>query len=153
FTERLAKLPAQIRDDVRAAIMAPPAKRNEVQKYLATKFEGELKPAGPALDKALGEMYADFKTKSDVATKAIAAEEKHRRTLAEIRAFYDLPGEVKTHLLRRGDYLNPGPEVAPGTLAVLATVKPFDAKPQAKEAKTSGWRLAFARWLTQPDHP
>jgi hypothetical protein len=43
--------------------------------------------------------------------------------------------------------------VQPGTLAVLATTKPFSWTPPAKEAKTSGRRLAFANWLTQPDHP
>jgi hypothetical protein len=36
---------------------------------------------------------------------------------------------------------------------VLATPQAFTAPPRAKEAKTSGRRLAFARWLTQADHP
>src|SRR2546430_12476480 len=59
--------------------------------------------------------------------------------------------DAKTHLLRRGDYLNPGPVVRPGVLTVLTTPKPFDWKQPAAAAKTSGRRLTFAEWLTQPD--
>lgn len=60
---------------------------------------------------------------------------------------------MTTHLLRRGDYLNPGMEVRPGVLAVLVTPKPFEWSPPAREARTSKRRLAFAEWLTQPGHP
>src|SRR5439155_13114309 len=59
----------------------------------------------------------------------------------------------KTPLLRRGDYLHLAPPVGPGTLAELATPRPFAWAPPVNDAKTSGRRLAFARWLTQPDHP
>src|SRR5262249_24125671 len=45
FEDRLAKLPAVLQADVRAALGTAPAKRNEVQKYLAGKFENELRPA------------------------------------------------------------------------------------------------------------
>src|SRR5262249_5394176 len=41
FADRLARLPAVIRDDVKAALDAAPAKRTEVQKYLADKVQGE----------------------------------------------------------------------------------------------------------------
>jgi hypothetical protein len=83
----------------------------------------------------------------------IKALEASKRTLPEIRAFYDLPGEVKTHLLKRGDYLQPGPEVQPGVLRVLANAKAFAVPERPKDAKTSGRRLAFAKWLTSPEHP
>src|SRR5437868_1951969 len=33
------------------------------------------------------------------------------------------------------------------------TPKDFEWKQPAADAKTSGRRLAFAEWLTQPDHP
>ena len=46
--------------------------------------------------------------------QALQAERAKHPAPPEVRAFYDLPGEAKTHLLRRGDYLNPGPEVTPG---------------------------------------
>src|SRR5262249_4331579 len=55
FEQGLAKLPEAIREDVRVAILAPPAKRTEVQKYLAGKFQVELQPVGAALVKKLAE--------------------------------------------------------------------------------------------------
>jgi hypothetical protein len=153
FNERLAKLPEAIREDVKTALATEAAKRNEVQKYLAGKFQNELRPEPKTLAKLLTDTYPEFKTKHQEAEAVIRAEEAKRRTFPEIRALYDLPGEVKTPLLRRGDYTKPGPEVQPGTLAVVATTKPFVWTLPAKEAKTSGRRLAFAEWLTQPDHP
>src|SRR5262249_13300784 len=54
---------------------------------------------------------------------------------------------------KRGDYLQPGPEVQPGVLRVLASAKDFSLPDRPKDAKTSGRRLAFARWLTSPEHP
>src|SRR5262245_22018379 len=39
FSERLAKLPPQLRDDVKTALSAEPAKRSEIQKYLAAKLK------------------------------------------------------------------------------------------------------------------
>src|SRR5262249_5411513 len=49
FTDRLAKLPEPIREDVRLAVTTEAAKRNEVQKYLADKFQKELRPDNAAL--------------------------------------------------------------------------------------------------------
>src|SRR5262249_4087537 len=97
--------------------------------------------------------YPEYATKVKPIEAAIAAEEAKKRTLPEIRAFYDLPGEPKTPVLRRGDYTRPGPEVAPGVLACVAAPKPFAWTPPAKDGPTSGRRRAFADWLTQPGHP
>ena len=76
-----------------------------------------------------------------------------KRTFPEIRAFYDLSGEPKTPILKRGDFTQPGREVSPGVLQAIATPRPFAWSPPAAGAKTSGRRLAFANWLTQPGHP
>jgi hypothetical protein len=153
FAARLAKLPEPIREDVRAALATDPAKRNEVQKYLAGKFQKELRPDPAALAKALADTYPEYRRMAQALDAAVRAEESRRRTFPEIRALYDLPGSPKTPLLRRGDYLNPGPEVGPGAPAVLATRMPFAWSPPAADARTSGRRRAFAEWLTQPDHP
>jgi hypothetical protein len=153
YKERLAELPAAIREDVGAALSLTPARRSPVQKYLAEKFQPSLKPAGPALEKTLSAAFAVYRNKTQELTQAIQAQEKTRRSFPEIRAFYDLPGEAKTQLLRRGDYLKPGREVPPGTLAVLRTRQGFQWTSPPKTVKSSGRRLAFARWLTQPDHP
>jgi mono/diheme cytochrome c family protein len=153
FADRLAALPEAIREDVRAALAADPAKRDAVQIYLAGKLQKELRPDPPTLAQMLPKTYPDYTTKTATLAASIKAEEAKRRTLPEIRALYDLPGETHTPLLRRGDYLNPGPEVQPGALTALDVRKPYEWKPPAKDAPTSGRRLAFAEWLTQPEHP
>jgi hypothetical protein len=152
FAERLAALPAALRDDVRVALDTPPAKRDEVQKYLAGKFQAELRPAGAALEQALAKR-PDFAAVRQLDGVIAGLRQKKRPPFPEIRALYDLPGTVPTHVLRRGDYLNPGAEVQPGALTVLSVPRPFDWKAPPAGAKTSGRRLAFARWLTQPGHP
>src|SRR5262249_55226786 len=48
FADRLAKLPEAIREDVRAALATDPARRTEVQKSLAGKFQKDLRPDPPA---------------------------------------------------------------------------------------------------------
>jgi hypothetical protein len=149
FDERLQRLPEAIRDDVRVALATAPARRSEVQKYLADKFQKELRPNPNSLLAASPE----FRAWMQGLDAFVQTMEARRRTFPEIRALYDLPGEPRTPLLRRGDYLQPGPEVAPGTLSALATSKPFSWTPPAPDARTSGRRLAFAAWLTQPDHP
>ena len=59
-----------------------------------------------------------------------------------------------TYVYRRGDPANPGPVVGPGVPSVLTDGKtPFVVRPPWPGAKATGRRLAFARWLTRPDHP
>ncbi len=153
FTNRLGKLPPVIRDDVRVALNTEPAKRNEVQKYLAEKFGKELRPDPKMIDRILGTEFVTYKARLRTIEEALKEENARRASFAEIRALYDLPGEAKTPILRRGDYLHPGPEVPPGVLSALDTPQPFTWSAPPPDARTSGRRLAFARWLTQPEHP
>jgi hypothetical protein len=127
---------------------ATAAQEKEAQEHNA-KIDAEIV--------AVRKQWAALKTKEKEPTGKYAEEIKaltaKKRTFPEIRAFYDLPGEAKTHLLKRGDYLQPGPEVAPNVLRVLANHKAFDVPPRPKDARSSGRRLAFAKWLTSPEHP
>ncbi len=153
FAMHLAGLPEAIREDVRVALATDPKTRNEVQRYLFGKFEAELRPP----PKTLGGLIAAESPRERDLIRTLessnAADEGKKPTFAEIRAFYDLPGEPKTPILKRGDFLRPGPEVAPGVLPALATPEPFRWAPPARDAPTSGRRRAFAEWLTQPGHP
>src|SRR5260370_12194314 len=49
-----------------------------------------------------------------------------------------------THIHVRGDFLQPGEEVQPGTPAFLPPLKPRAARPD---------RLDLARWLVAPENP
>ena len=151
--ERIAAVPEAIRGEVQQALNKSAEQRSEIEKYLADKFQASLQPDDKTLDTVLPETFADYRTGVDERNKAITGQEQQRISFDELRALYDLPGPVVVPLLRRGDALTPGPPVDPGVLSALATPTAFEWSPPAAEAKTSGRRLAFARWLTQPDHP
>jgi hypothetical protein len=71
-----------------------------------------------------------------------------------IQALWDRGEPSPTYIYRRGDYLSPGRLVGPGVPSVLTDGQtPFEVKPPWPGAKQTGRRLAFARWLTQPNHP
>ncbi|MBI1915211.1 MAG: PSD1 domain-containing protein [Planctomycetes bacterium] len=71
-----------------------------------------------------------------------------------IQALWDRGEPSPTYVYRRGDPLRPGLLVGPGVPSVLTDGKtPFEVKPPWPGAKKTGRRLAFARWLLQPDHP
>ena len=72
-----------------------------------------------------------------------------------VRALWDRGEPSPTYLLRRGEYNKPGPLVGPGVPAVLTdgrTPFVYDS-PFGDSTKQTGRRLAFARWLTSPEHP
>ena len=72
-----------------------------------------------------------------------------------IRALWDRGDPSPTYMLRRGEHDKPARLVGPGVPAVLTDGKtPFLAEPPFPDGTPkTGRRLAFARWLTEPDHP
>lgn len=152
FEDRLKAVSEEIRADVSVAVKTKKEARSEIQKYLAEKFEKTLRPQDKELDAALAG-YEEFTKQSQSLAETIAAEGKRRWLFDEVRALYDQPGEATTPVLLRGDPLTPGPPVEPGVISTLVTAKPFQWTAPDKNSRTSGRRLEFARWLTQPDHP
>ena len=72
----------------------------------------------------------------------------------KIRALWSRGDPSPTYLLQRGNSLTPGDEVTPGVPAVLTDGRtPFKVEPPWPGAKSTGRRLAFARWLTSDTHP
>ena len=81
-------------------------------------------------------------------------EEGDQQSEPKIQALWDRGEPSLTYVARRGDPLTPGQLVGPGVPSVLTDGKtPFVVTPPWPGAKTTGRRLAFARWLTRPDHP
>jgi hypothetical protein len=71
-----------------------------------------------------------------------------------VQALWDRGEPSPTYVYRRGDPLSHGALVGPGVPSVLTDGKtPFEVRPPWPGAKKTGRRLAFARWLTRPDHP
>ncbi len=84
------------------------------------------------------------------ALKAIEAKRKERPgRLAWVSDLSSKPPVV--HLLKRGGYSDFGPVVEPGAPSVLLDPSnPFAVVPPFPGSESSGRRLAFARWITQP---
>ncbi|MCI0705221.1 MAG: PSD1 and planctomycete cytochrome C domain-containing protein [Planctomycetia bacterium] len=79
---------------------------------------------------------------------------RKREPEPKIQAVWDRGEPSPTYIYRRGDYLLPGALVGPGVPSVLTDGKtPFEVKSPWPGAKQTGRRLAFARWVTQPNHP
>jgi len=80
--------------------------------------------------------------------------EAQRTPEPRIQALWDRGEPSPTYIYRRGDSMNPGRLVGPGVPSVLTDGKtPFEVIPPWPGAKQTGRRLAFAKWLTRPDHP
>lgn len=149
-TQRLAKLPAEIRDDLKRMLATPTEKRDDVLKYLAKKFEKQLR-VDEATIKKLEPEFAKRMTAADKQTKDLTAKVP---TEPRIRALWDRGVPSPTYIYRRGEFNNPGRLVGPGVPSALTDGKtPFEVKPPWPGSKKTGRRLAFAKWLTEPDHP
>lgn len=86
--------------------------------------------------------------------KQIKEQEARRTPEPGIMALWDRGEPSPTYIYRRGDYLTTGTLVQAGVPAVLSDPqKPVEINPPWPNAKSTGRRLAFAKWLTQPDHP
>jgi len=80
-------------------------------------------------------------------------ESLHRKVAAAPRGYFLYepgPKPPQTHLLVRGKASRPGPEVQPGVPDVLVERQPEFPAPGPR---TSGRRLALARWLASGDNP
>lgn len=152
LNDQLAKLPESERDPIREALTTPADKRNEIQQGLA-KTHAALSPDDNQLNDLLLREYPGYESAKSKLEAQIVAESKRRIEFNEIRALYDLPGEVATPFLRRGDPLTPAHDVGPGALTILAESAAFKWEKPAPESRTSGRRLAFSNWLTDPNHP
>lgn len=150
FEERLAAVPAGERDAVRAAIGKKADERNEEQKALAEKYQKML---DVGVDE-LKTLEPDFKTLFDQTDAKLKDVEGRRKPSPAIHALWDRGEPSPTYILRRGDYKKFGREVGPGVLSVLTDGKtPLAIAPPWDGAKQSGRRLAFAKWLAEPNHP
>lgn len=106
---------------------------DELQRQIDTLKAG---PQSPAIEQQIGQLAG--------------------KKLPEPRvmALWDRGEPSPTYIYRRGDYQNSGTLVYAGVPAVLTDGKtPFEITPPFPGAKSTGRRLAFARWLTRAEHP
>lgn len=147
--ERLLKLPEALHDDLRKLLVTPAEKRDEAQKYLAAKFEKSLRISREELRK----LDAGFNARATATGNKIKAFEGKRTKRPQIRASWDRGSPSRTYILERGNYLRPGRRVGPGVPSVLTDGKTPFVPVSSADGKKTGRRLAFARWVTRPEHP
>ncbi len=147
--KRIASQPKDLQEDLRKLAATPAEKRDEVQRYLAQKFETLLK-----VD------TADVKQDPAVAQEAESVEKRIKlleyKAIPEpkIRALWDRGSPSPTYLLRRGVPTSFGPFVEPGPPAVLTNAKlTYEVAPPWPGSEKTGRRLALAKWLTNQEHP
>ncbi|RUL87506.1 PSD1 and planctomycete cytochrome C domain-containing protein [Tautonia sociabilis] len=148
---RLDAVPEGIRADVKAALLLDAEERDPAQTVLAEKY-AEL---GNVSEADLDEAFPDYKEDSERLQAEIEALEAEKIVLPTARALIDAGAEAPPFYLQiRGDAYRRGGEAPPDVPSVLkAAAGDFEVQEPWPGAETTGRRLAFARWLTRPEHP
>src|SRR5262245_19891731 len=148
FQKELAKLPEEMREQAKTARNTPEAKRSAELKKLMREH--------PSLNVSAGSLYLYDQKAADelkkMADQAVAIRVK-KPVEDFIRALTEIPGKVPaTYLFHRGDPDQPKQAIGPGGLTILDEIDPLTIGTEAS-LRTSGRRLALARWLTDGKHP
>jgi hypothetical protein len=149
FDTKLLTVPEPIRTDTSSAVRAKSDQRNEIQKYLAAKFEQLLKIDPKELTDALPQ-----EARNSIADleKQIPALLSQKKTFPHWQVVYDAGPPTDTHILNRGDPLTPGDLVGPGMLSALAV--PSNSESEIiPQFGSSGRRRTLANWLSSPQTP
>ena len=146
-------LPESIRADLERAIAADAKKRTAAQKKLVEQYGKSVAVTEAEIRAAMD--VADRKKRAEI-QQEIRVNERHLATLQidKVQALWDVGDPPTIRLLHRGDVDFAGPKVQPGFLSVLSPPGKSAAIASTNAVgKTSGLRLAFAEWLTHPNHP
>lgn len=125
--------------------------RNQVQRRLVEKLQtAELIP-----DDQQPEVVLSARQDVERIETEILDVRRQMVPSTTIRALWDRSDPSPTYILRRGEHDKPGRLVGPGVPSVLTDGQtPFEVTPPFPGGTPkTGRRLAFARWLTSPDHP
>ena len=150
FVKELEKLDPKLREPIRLARETPADKRTAEQKQLLKDNPSVNVTAGSLYlyDRKAADKLKEF-TKRATDVRATKKEEQFVRVLTE-PLNTDPP---QTFVFHRGDHENPGAEVKPAEIAVLAAESAAALPVNDQAQPTSGRRLAYARWLTGGRHP
>jgi hypothetical protein len=128
------------------------ARAPRVMPYVTAEEKARAKTDGERIQREIDALK--LKTKSPTVTQQIKTLEATKQAAPGVHALWDRGAPSPTYIYRRGDYLQPTKLVGPGVPSVLTDgMTPFVVTPPWPGAKSTGRRLALARWLTQPDHP
>ena len=148
FEKELAKLPAEIQPVVRKARETSDKKRTAAQKALLREH--------PSVNVSAGSLYlynrkaADELKKMSDRAQAIRGKKPKEQFVRALTESGSLP---KTFLFHRGDHQQPQKELDPSALAILQSNAKLTIPQNNPQMTSSGRRLAYARWLTNGQHP
>lgn len=138
------------RDQIEKALATAEKDRDATMKALLKKHEAILQIS----DEVLRKRFPVIATVQNSLKDAISKLETERpKDLPQLAVVTERGGETPAHhVLVRGNYMKPGKPAEAGVPAILSIGKnEYCISPGA--SKTSGRRLAFAKWLTSPEHP
>jgi hypothetical protein len=168
--QELARLEAPFREAIKSrkmtmlsaderAVMNTPAKqRTEAQKRLAKGLETSLRITWEEVAESVATSPALHGRREDLKRAIYEIERTLPRPPAHAMALVDQKSKTAadTFVLRRGDYQNRGPKVAPRPPGVILASQQAQASSRAEsapEGATTGRRAALARWLVRSDNP
>ncbi len=146
-----AKAPEELREKLREAYKTVVAKRTPAQVKL-------LKDHPTVASLTPGSLYLYNQKMADELAK-LAAEAAAVRAKKPVEDFLQPLAEpaaatnTTTFVFHRGDPDQPAAAVKPGDLTILASLRPVDVPEKNKALPTTGRRLAYARALTDGQHP
>jgi hypothetical protein len=162
----LEKVPADQRAEVEAALNTAADKRDETQKTLLTNHPGVLVTAATLSKfnpKAAAELQRDIDTAKELRSSKAAVDLKsYADRASEIRDTKPKEGFLRgltevaaavpaTFVFYRGDHEQPKDKVQPGALSILGAGPQIDENDPS--LPSTGRRLAFAKHLTNGEHP
>src|SRR5439155_26985798 len=112
--------------------------------------------AAAVSDDDLAKRFPEYNALRQRVRDTVAARQKDRPApLDRLSVFIETdPKPPMHHVLRRGQYSQPGREVQPGVPAAFsAKTNTFQVEPRREGLVSTGRRTAFARWVTSPENP
>lgn len=150
YESRWPKLSSAVQEEILAALKEIAGRRTLRQEELVQLYETELRPR----ESVLVEMHPELGTELEEIDRRLAELRQRLLPPLTIRALWDRGRPSPTYLLVRGEHDRPGPPVQPGVPSALPDdFTALEISPPWPGAEKTGRRLAFARWLTRPDHP
>jgi Protein of unknown function (DUF1553)/Protein of unknown function (DUF1549) len=148
LTAQFEKLDEPQRSEALAAARTPEAKRNDDQKRVMREYSQKFSVSDDELEKFDPALQQAREAQNVLAAKLKAARPEM------IWAAWDVSPNAVTRVLLRGDFESPNDVVEPGVPLILDDPQnPFQQAKPANGSPHTGRRLAFAKWLTKPDHP
>jgi hypothetical protein len=167
--QELARLEAPFRDalktqkmtmlsaEERTVVSTPAKDRTDAQKRLAKGLETSLRITWEEVAAAVAASQAVHTRREELRRAIYEIERTLPRPPARAMALVDQKSKASdTFVLRRGDYQNRGPKVAPrppGVVLATQAAGAFTPPEAAPEDTKTGRRSALAKWLVGRDNP